>query len=565
MATALAPIDPAAVPDRTVAPVQAPEAGPVVPPAAMPSADASVKPVDLASMYEDAANSGNPASMYSLTSRVKGTPYESVVRQSAEVMQKGLKEFEGVAKPVLEAGGINTPAGRLAASKAYVTVADDPPKMRAFVELLMGNPDWRKFVTGGTPQTTVGYDKNGKQIERTVNQLGQIISMRDAETGQLLDRAQVAERGGFLPSLENALGFQQQKSISQFNVDAFNKSNAAVKDWSAKAPELKGLFSEMRQRLQNLYGADLTDDQRKQIGLFTNRNMGYSQTVSQGLNALAQKVDNKNVSLSRAEQNALSSVLGRFGWSVDASGSVVNKNGEAVTKNDLTQAQNTLTNGTEFERNFQQSKDDFLRSEVFKNLSGAEMKNLGRILDIQQMIEKTQLDLSAKHGSLPFLINPKSYQLGDEFSRGEALALIGEFNQDATNMYRGWRERQLETYRRSNTVPSAGELEAAFVQTPEYQRLRQDYANMNRQILSRSGGQAARTQEAPGQQWNIDIGLGAAAKETPAEAKKTGVPEPKAKREVSAGGVPKGYTKIGRTPDGKDVYRTPAGKTVVEQ
>lgn len=514
---------------------------------------------DLHSMYEDAASNGDPASMYSLTSRAKGTPYEGAVKRSAEVMQKNLKEFESDIKPVIEAGGPGTPAGNLAASKTFQTIADKPQKMRAFVEMLLGNPKWRTFVTGGTETTSIGYDRNGKQLERTVNELGQTINVLDSETGAPIDRKQLADRGGFLTSLDNAIGFQSQKDIAKFNTEAFNKSNAATQEYTAKAPELKGMYEEMRQRLQNLYGADLTPEQRAAIGSFTSRSMGYSQTVSEGLNALRQKTDNKNASLSRSEQTALKAVMDKLGFNIGADGSVVNKKGENVTKSELDQAQNTLNNGSQFERNFTQNKDDFIRSEVFKGLSEGDMKNLNRILDLQGMAEKTSIELAGKHGTLPFLVNPKSYQLGDEFSRGEALALVGEFNQDATQLYSAWRDKQLDTYKRSGKVPNAGELEAAFSKTAEFQKLRNDYAAKNKEILKRPGSSRPAQEAGTANQWSIDVGLGETAKEAPKGVRGRSLKEPTVKSDI-----PSGYTRIGTTPNGKAVFRTPDGKQVTE-
>jgi hypothetical protein len=206
-------------------------------------------------------------------------------------------------------------------------------------------------------------------------------------------------------------------------------------------------------------------------------------------------------------------VLERIGFRVGADGSITNKSGEAVTKNELDQAQNSLTNGTQFDRNFTQSKQDFIQSEVFKGLGEAEMKNLGRVLDIQQMVEKTQLELSAKHGNLPFLVNPKSYQLGDEFVRGEALALIGEFNQDATQAFSDWRKAQLAKYKDKSQIPSAGELESAFARTDAFRELRQQFANRNREILRRPAQSRPSTGETPAE--FRSIGLGEAPKEQP--------------------------------------------------
>jgi hypothetical protein len=489
----------------------------------------TAKTFDVASTYEDAANTGNPASMYSLTSRVKGTDLEPVVKRSADIMQRNLDDFQKDIKPVMDKGGPGTPEGRIATAKTIDYMADKPQKMRAFVEMLLGNPNWRTFVTGGTETKKIVYDvQNGSPIEKTVNELGTVIKAVDANTGLPLTRAEVAARGGVVNSLQEAIGYQQNRDIAKFNTEAFNKANQATADYAAKAPELKLLYGELGQRLKNLGEVELTEAQRQAIGTFTNRSLGFSQTVSDGLNALRQKVDNKNVSLSEEQQKSLSAVLDKIGFRVGADGSVINKTGEAVTKNELDQAQKSLTNGTQFDRNFTQSKEDFIRSEVFKGLGAGDMKNIGRILDVQQMVEKAQLELSSKHGNLPFLVNPKSYQLGDEFVRGEALALIGEFNQDATQAFANWRKAQLARYPDKSQVPTAGELESAFARTDAFRDLRQQFADRNREILRRP----VRSRPETGQtsaDYGISLGLGEASKEQPKSIRGRSISSPEIK------------------------------------
>jgi YD repeat-containing protein len=518
------------------APMQTPEmAAPVAPPdinnpepvggAVSP---VTAKTFDVSSMYEDALSNGDPKSMYSLTSRVKGTELEPVVKRSAEIMQRNLDDFQKDIKPVMDKGGPGTPEGNIATAKTLDYMADKPQKMRAFVEMLIGNPNWRLFVTGGTEKTELKYDLQGNPLEKTTNELGKTLKVVDANTGKLLTREEVAARGNFVPSLQEAIGYQDKKATSAFNTQALNAANAATSAYEAKAPELNQVYGEMRQRLQNLAGADLSAEQRKAIGAFTNRTLGYSQTVSDGLNALRQKVDNKNVSLSEAQQKAMNAVIGEGNLRVGADGSVVNKSGEAVTKNELDQLQKSLTNGTQFDRNFTQSKDDFIRSEVFKGLSEAEMKNIGRVLDLQQMAERTQLELSAKHGTLPFLINPKSYQIGDEFVRGEASALIGEFNQQATQAFADWRKLQLAKFKDKSQVPSAGELEGAFARTDAFRELRQQFADRNREILRRPAQSRPATGETPAD-FGIGLGLGEAPKEQPKSIRGRSITNPEIK------------------------------------
>jgi hypothetical protein len=535
------PVAPVAPPDINNA---APVGGAISP--------VTAKTFDVASMYEDAASKGDPVSMYSLTSRVKGTEFEPVVKRSAEIMQRNLADFEKDIKPVMDKGGPGTPEGNIAAAKTLDYMADKPQKMRAFVELMLGNPNWRTFVTGGTETKKIVYDnQSGSPIEKTINELGTVIKAVDANTGQPLTRAEVAARGGVVNSLQEAIGYQQNRDIAKFNTEAFNKANVATADYSAKAPELKLLYGELGQRLRNLGQVDLSEKQRQAIGTFTNRSLGYSQTVSDGINALRQKVDNKNVSLSEAQQKSLSAVLEKIGFRVGADGSIINKSGENVTKNELDQAQKNLTNGTQFDRNFTQSKEDFIRSEVFKGLGEAEMRNLGRVLDLQQMVERTQLELSSKHGNLPFLINPKSYQLGDEFVRGEALALIGEFNQDATQAFANWRKEQLAKYPKSQ-VPTAGELESAFARTKEFRELRQQFADRNREMMRRPAQGRQETGQTAAD-YSVTLGLGESPTEQPKSIRGRSITNPEVKSDRPNQEKPK-------TPSARDLAKQFGGR-----
>lgn len=511
---------------------------------------------DIHSMYEDAAAKGDPVSIYSLTSRLKGAPEEKYVQKIAAEAQDRVSSFQNEIKPVADAGGAATPEGRLEAAKTWKTVADDPQKMNAFVRWLAGDKDWSKYLTGGTQQTAMKYDRDGNQLEHTFNQLGQTISVRDMGTGRELSRDELAKRGGLIPSLEQAIGYQQEKEQAKFNVDAFNKANIATQEYSSAAPVLKSAYEEQKQLLRNLNQSDLTEDQRKAIGAFTTRSMSAAQSMSDAFSALGQKVDNKNSQLSEKQQKALQTGLDALKWRLGADGSIVNAKGETVTKSDLQQAQSSANVGSQFEQQFTQNQKDFLKNEVFKNLGAAEIQKLGRVIDLQSQIDRKMIEMQQKHGTLPFLMNPDSYEIGNEFARGEAKALVGEFNADATKLFADWREQQLRNYPKG-TVPKPGELESAFTRTQQFRQLKAEYAAQNKEILNRAGGAAPKTEENT-RSWQQQLGV--APKERTAPVK----PTPNLSRE-SKGGIPPGYKVIGKTPDGRDVYRTPEGKQVVEQ
>lgn len=459
---------------------------PAAPPAAAPfvSPVAASSTAELSTLYEDAIQSGNPASMYSLTSRAKGTPYEGAIRKSAETMNRYVADFEeNVKKPIERAGGVGTGQGNIAAAKVYETIADQPQKGRAFFEWLIGNKNWSQFITGGKPTTTIGYDSNGKQLERTINELGQVISVRDGTTRQLLTPKEVDERGGFLPSLENALGFQQQKELSQFNAKAFNASTEMAALAATVAPGQRAAAKEGSDIFQKLYDLDLTPDQRKAIGLFSNEQTSKSQNRSAGLTGLSQAINSTDNKVGAEYVEALKPMLAAMGFKLGADRTIQNSSGQSASKSQLESLQKNLSESTESNQQFTRDAATFLKREVFNNLNPEERTLLGRAFDLQFSIEKTNANMGDRR--LPFLKNPAAMTAGDEFSRAEASMLAHEFNADAMEAYANWRKKELVNFKEKGVLPQAMELEAAFARSDEYKALAAAYAARNKDLFAR--------------------------------------------------------------------------------
>lgn len=467
-------------------PIQGQEPAPVAPSAMEPAAPTSFKPSpapDLHTLYEDAANSGNPAAMYSLTAQAKGTPYEGVIRKSAETMNRYVSDFEKDIKPIKESGGLGTPQGNIAASKVYETIADKPDKSRALFELLTGNPKWTQYLTGGAHQTVLGYDRNGKQLERVHNELGQTVLVRDATTRQLLTPQQVDERGGFLPSLENALGFQQQKELSRANAAAHAVSTQMAALGETIAPAQKEAAREGAAIFNQIYDLGLTDAQRKAIGLFSSQQTSKSQNRSAALSGMSQAVNSSDNKVGAEYAEALKPMLAALGFKLGADRTIQNSSGQSLSKSQLESLQKSISESGESKQSFDQDAATFLKREVFNNLGPRARALLGRALDLQFGIEKSNADLGDKR--LPFLKNPASMNVGDEFNRAEASMLVHEFNADAMKAYAEWRRRELENYKDKGLLPQAMELEAAFARSDEYKALAAEYAARNKELFNR--------------------------------------------------------------------------------
>jgi hypothetical protein len=112
--------------------------------------------------------------------------------------------------------------------------------------------------------------------------------------------------------------------------------------------------------------------------------------------------------------------------------------------------------------------------------------------------------------------------------RGEASALIGEFNQQATEAFADWRKAQLAKFKDKSQIPSAGELESAFARTQGFRDLRQQFADKNREILRRPAQSRPTTRETPAD-FGKALGIGEAPKEQPKSIRGRSLKNPETK------------------------------------
>ena len=133
---------------------------------------------DIHDSYLKAVDSGDPAEMTRVAQAAKGTPVELLADTAVKIMGANDTRLSQITAPVIKAGGINTPEGRIAASKVFEDQADKPQWLRAIGEKLMGNPDARLFITGGTPKTVITYDDQGGSLMKVIQQNGQSGQLR---------------------------------------------------------------------------------------------------------------------------------------------------------------------------------------------------------------------------------------------------------------------------------------------------------------------------------------------------------------------------------------------------
>jgi hypothetical protein len=458
-----------------------------VPPPTTPVASEIVqKPVltDYAAEYRNAADSGNPAKMLDFANKARGSEFYDAAVSAADIMQKQGQEFDSFMKPIMAKGGVNTPDGRLAIRDTWEAASQKPQIGRAIVETLLGNPNARLFVTGGTVKSSIKYDDAGNAVEQFTNELGRIVRAVDLKTQREIGPREFGALQAGL-DLDKTLGRKNATAIQEFNVGEFNRTEKASENLAAAAPALNNLYANKQKMLEQLHGSGLNNKQLEELASFSARQVGYTQSVTSGFNAMDQYVRSKGVGIDESTKKAAQSGFEKFGFKAGADGSVTDSNNVKVDKNYLDQLQKNYSKNNNFEQNYSQTKEDAIKSEVYKNLSPAQKQVFDSILENDRKIESKNAELFNAYGALPFLVNPAAMNVGDQFARAEVQAIFGQMNAEATSLYNEWRRNQVQEFRKRGQVPTAGQLENAFAKTPQFQQLRDDYAEMATKVRLR--------------------------------------------------------------------------------
>lgn len=466
----LTPVAPPANAMQPVAPVVAAPAPVAVAPVVQTTVT-TPKTDDLVGSYVTAVESGDPKVMQTVVAQAKGTPLEEKTNSAYKIMVGNDRRLTELTKPIENKGGINTPEGRLAASKVFEDQSDNPQWMRAIAEKLMGNPNARLFITGGTPKTEITYDDQGNQLEETRNELGKRLSVKDVRTGKLLTPEEYANRGGGITDREQTMARIASKQEQTFNVTAANKANEQALDFAAASPELSNLASETTNLNIKLMGSNLSAEDKAELASFTSRQIGDTQNVSSGFNALDQFTKSKGVGMDSSTKQAAKAGASLLGLTLNGDGSLTNSKNEAVSRAQLDQLQKNYSSSRNFEQTFNQTQQNAIQSKFYKNMNEEQQKDFNQILLNNKRLEQKTAELIAKHGTPSFIINPSATGVFDNFSQGAGQGVIAQFNAAAMQEYAGWRNEQLAAMKKLGQIPTAGQLEAAFVRTAEYQSL----------------------------------------------------------------------------------------------
>lgn len=431
----------------------------------------NVDPV--AQQFNVVVDSQDPKQILTFAAENSGTPVGDAALKAASVVSQGHKAFAEMVAPIADAGGPQTPEGRVAASKVAQTYfkQDDPKWGQALMYYLTGNEKMgQAMITGGTQSTEIVPDINGKMIAVTKNELGKILQAKEIGGG-LLSEQDYQQRAVGRQRYEDLLTFQNQKAQQEENIKALKESEKINNAYASVFPELGTKYGELYDSLEAVKGKDLTSKEFADVLRYASQSLGASSQVSKGLTILDQAQQNKSASVGRSltkdQTAALGLPAGVWKWT---NRGIESEDGKVSrTFDELKQNTSTENRASELKNSFEQTQKNLVQSEKFKRLDSIEQKKVLNALELSYQIGAKQIELSSTYGTPSFLVQPSSYDISDKYTLGQVKAVQGMFNAKAMEMYQQYAK---DTLAKSNgLIPNPKALEAGFVRTPEYMNL----------------------------------------------------------------------------------------------
>jgi uncharacterized protein YlxP (DUF503 family) len=488
MADVLAQPPLAAVPNNpqipTISAGVPPTGGLVTPVSPTPVSDA-VKQVRPQDQVNNAITNRDDVQLNSFAQQFKNTPEGQASQRLAQQIQKGKADYD----KFLAGIDANTPEGRLKAMQTYKTVKDNPQMGDALMMYIGGDKKTAiDMLTGGRVEDKTEYlTTTGRQVTKKVNALGEVVSITDAETGIVIPKTEYARMGGSLSSLENTLYWKSRQESQKFNTEEFNKANAAHNEISTKARAKNPLVDEYLGIMTSfLNNPDIKKEDRAAIAGVASSQVNFAQTVSSSRQILDQfgrtSADKLSSDQRKAFEAGLAGPVGEAAGTgplrLGINGQISDSAGNNYSVQQLKNLMDTSSVGKQLDRSFAQQQKNLEEQVTIGRLSNEQYIKLKRALDLNNQIQKMNLETEAKHGNPSFTIPTTGAQMMDQAHRPLAQALQEKFNIEVVEAFDAWKKNQMTMAREKDRsyVPEPGELEAAFTKTDFYKGKQKEYS-----------------------------------------------------------------------------------------
>jgi len=454
------------------------------PVSATPVVDA-IKTITPQQRIEDAAANRDDVSLWSFSQTYKNTPEGEASARLAKQIS------DGKAKYAETLAGIdpNTPEGRLKAMQTYKTVKDNPQMGDALMMYIGGDKKSAiDMLTGGRVESKTEYlPTTGRMVQKRINALGEVVSVTDVETGAIIPKTEYARLGGSVSALENTMYWKSRQESQKFNTEKFNQANEAHNEIAsksrAKGPLVDEYLGLMTQFLNN---PDIKKEDRAAIAGVASSQINFAQTVSNSRQILDQfgrtSADKLSTDQRKAFEAGLAGPVGEAAGTgplrIGVNGQISDSAGNNYSVQQLKNLMDTSSVGKQLDRSFAQQQKNLQEQVTIGRLTNEQYIKLQRALDLNNQIQKMNLETEAKHGNPSFTIPTTGAQMMDQSHRPLAQALQEKFNIEVVQAFNDWKIDQMRKHKEIDRsyVPEPGELEAVFTKTDFYKGKQKEYS-----------------------------------------------------------------------------------------
>lgn len=435
---------------------------------------------DPVAQVDDHVANGNAPALESFAQKYQNTPEGQAAADLAAKVKRGQAEADLIFKGL----DPNTPEGRLKALQTYKTVKDEPRYGDALMLYIAGDKAGGvQMIMGGKPETKIEYLKNtGRQLAVTRNALGQLVSVVDQESGQVIPSQEYAKLGGSVSALENTMKYKSDLLTQEFRTKEFNNATKAFNGLDtlakAKEPVLKN-YTDLMDEIMNNPSFSMED--RKLIAGFTSGQTQFSRNYSAAKQFIDSASTTKGDTLSLENRKALG-LKGEgkidakeLEAALAAHGDVSLKDtaGNSFSANTLLQAMKTKNVSEGIEKNTSQTKQALEESAIanlYKDRPDLYVK-IKNAIELNGQLQSLNAQGAAEHGNPLFTVPTSAASFTDPTQKVLAQAVQEKFNIETTVEFNKWRKQQMDMARKAGAVdyyPEPGELESKFTETPYY-------------------------------------------------------------------------------------------------
>lgn len=441
--------------------------------------------------FDSAIDTRNKAQLASVISTDPTSPVASTALDALNHINTEEAKFKSVTDNIDKAGGPGTPGGNIAAAQQF---GFHPKLGSALVAYLMGQKEAAyNLATGGQEKDTVEFGKDGGRFYRTTNALGQTIKVLDSD-GNELTPSQVQDLGIGYSSYEATQKAKLEEENKKARQDASNLNTKINNVWYGTTQTDASQVEPALKNIQKIK-AQLSPKVFSELAGF----LTSGTNVTSGSSSNKQDINTKNNSTVTNEKkgaglNATAAVGGeqsKFG-NLGSKANATAETGSSTTVGGTDQGLTGSSARNEIEKTLQTNKQALAAKLQLSGLGAEEQAQMLNAFDVMAKAKLNEQNLIALHkGEKPSFISLISNtQLGDQQSQLEAQMLQVLHNKEQMDKYLPYYNKSMDMFRKTGTIPDFGQIESAFIDTPEHKDISKKYGDLIGQAIARNAQNA---------------------------------------------------------------------------